>query len=137
MQTTFGSNADADFDEVARLGSPAGAAMANGRRLEFAELAKVKAGFFCPSHAEANELLLVRRHSRHRDRADVVANEDGFQILPRGVAAITAAGECWVVLLEPTTGKQSCSSNHDLTNSIEQHLAQPSADQQPRREQET
>jgi mannose-6-phosphate isomerase-like protein (cupin superfamily) len=138
MHTDFSSNLDQEFAQVSALWSPGVIAKANG---QYGKIARVKGEFVGHSHANEDEFFLVRKGTlviRYRDRADAVLAEGDSHVVPRGVEHQTVAPEeCWVVLVEPATTRDSGETESDLTTSIEQQLAHLRPANQQTREQET
>jgi mannose-6-phosphate isomerase-like protein (cupin superfamily) len=124
MRTTFHSNLDKELGEVSEYWSPRVVAAANGQYLK---VVKVKGEFVWHSHANEDELFLVRRGTfiiRYRDRPDVTLREGDFHVVPRGIEHMTAAPEeCWVVLIEPAATEHTGDTASDMTKSIEAQMA--------------
>jgi mannose-6-phosphate isomerase-like protein (cupin superfamily) len=120
MRTTFHSNLDKEFGEISEYWSPRVVAAANG---QYVKVVKVNGEFVWHSHADEDELFLVRRGTfiiRYRDRPDVTLREGDFHVVPRGVEHMTVAPEeCWVVLIEPAATKHTGDTASDMTKSIE------------------
>jgi len=138
MQTTFASNLDQDCERVAQLWSPCLIAVANG---QYVKVARGKGEFVWHSHANEDEVFLVRKgglNIRYRDRADVVRREGDLLVVPRGIEPRTAAPEeCWLVPFEPATAEHTGDSKHEPTVSIERQLAPLSLAPPQTRAQET
>ena len=136
MQTTFASNLDQDCER--ELWSPCLIAVANG---QYVKVARVKGEFVWHSHANEDEVFLVRKgglNIRYRDRADVVRRDGDLLVVPRGIEPRTAAPEeCWLVPFEPAMTEHSGERKHALTVSSERQLAHLSAAPQQPRAQET
>jgi mannose-6-phosphate isomerase-like protein (cupin superfamily) len=124
MRTTFHSNLDKEFGEISEYWSPRVVAAANG---QYVKVVKVKGEFVWHSHADEDEIFLVRRGTfiiRYRDRPDVTLGDGDFHVVPRGVEHMTAAPEeCWVVLIKPAATKHTGGTASDMTKSIEAQTA--------------
>jgi mannose-6-phosphate isomerase-like protein (cupin superfamily) len=124
MRTTFHSNLDTEFGEISEYWSPRVVAAANG---QYVKVVKVKGEFVWHSHADEDEIFLVRRGTfiiRYRDRPDVTLGDGDVHVVPRGVEHMTAAPEeCWVVLIEPAATKHTGGTASDMTKSIEAQTA--------------
>lgn len=118
------SNLDQEFGAVSELRSPRVIAVANGQYLK---VAKVKGEFVWHTHADEDELFLVRKGVliiRYRDRADVTLREGDIHVVPCGAEHMTVAPEeCWVVLFEPAVTKHTGDTVTEMSKSIEAQTA--------------
>jgi mannose-6-phosphate isomerase-like protein (cupin superfamily) len=113
-----------EFEAITEQWSPRVVADANG---QYVKIAKVQGEFLWHAHAEEDEFFLVCRGTlilRFRDGSEVVLDEGGFCVVPRGVEHLPVAQEeCWIMLVEPARTRHTGEIMDERTRSIEGQIA--------------
>jgi mannose-6-phosphate isomerase-like protein (cupin superfamily) len=117
-------NVDREFEGLSAFWSPRVIAEANG---QFLKIAKVRGEFVWHSHAEEDELFLIRKGTfviRYRDGREFVLGEGDVHVVRRGEEHLTSApDECWVMFFEPAATKHTGEAVTERTRSVAEQTA--------------